>query len=156
MLYTQDKGKGWMPVVWWRYSTTWYSEEKCMYDCKVDQLKVAEVFGRATQTRLDGLTFDLHFISVSISTCLSIYHNLVPCTPWSDFCPSLGWSGFIFAISLSSMAHTPTSFRPPSLWPQVSIQLVTRFPPDLGEPKRGVLRGFQKAKGLGLLRPHWK
>ena len=37
-----------------------------------------EVFGRATQTRLDSLTFDLHFISVSISTCLSIYHNLVP------------------------------------------------------------------------------
>ena len=43
-----------------------------------------EAIVRATQTRLDGLTFDLHFISIS-------------------------------AISLSSMARTPTSFRPPSL-----------------------------------------
>ena len=34
-----------------------------------------EVFGRATQTRLDGLTFDLHSISVSTSTCFLIYQQ---------------------------------------------------------------------------------
>ena len=51
------------------------------------------MFGGATQTRLHGLTFDLHFISVSISACLPIYHNLVPCAPRSDFFHLLGGLG---------------------------------------------------------------